>query len=198
MKFLLAIFVIIVANIPYIHAVNFQRLNLSEYQSRQLWKLSQLYSCARYFAPNSHIDDLDWYGFIENNICDLLLTTSETQVDSLLLKRFSVLIPDLRFVNNDNIQNHVAVPPFYIKETILNTGYQKSPTTSHLTKVKCNCLKIPQYYSIKLSPILFAVYSATTDCMENETRTLRQLKKNQNINGERTFMYHLITDWLMQ
>ena len=187
MKFLLAIFVIIVANIPYIYAVNFQRLNLSEYQSRQLWKLSQLYSCARYFAPNSHIDDLDWYGFIENNICDLLLTTSETQVDSLLLKRFSVLIPDLRFVNNDNIQNHVAVPPFYIKETILNTGYQKSPTTSHLKKVKCNCLKIPQYYSIQLSPILFAVYSATTDCMENETRTLRQLKKKSKYKWGKNF-----------
>ena len=181
------LFIVIVLSQPSISATPFKRLNINTFQSIQLWKLSQLYGCARYFAPNSHIDNLDWYGFIENNVRDLLLTTSESQADSLLLNRFSVLIPNLRFVDKVNIQNQVAVAPFYIKATTLNTGFQKSPTTSRLIKIEYNQLQIPQYYHIQLSPGLFAVYSIITDSVQNETNALLQLKKDSKYKWEKHF-----------
>lgn len=164
----------------------FEQLYITQFQSCQLWKLSQLYSCARYFTPNPHVDDLDWYGFMIKNIQDLLSATSEKQSDSLLLRRFSILIPDLHFNQPEN-DTSMAVAPFYIKATTLNTGFQKSATSSHVIKLTHNMLQLPQYLHVQLSPDLTASYSIVTKHVPQESEDLKRLKKESEYKWNKAF-----------
>ncbi len=73
----LKIVLVVLSLIQSIHlaAQNFEQLTVSDFQATQLWKLSQLYGCARYFSPNPYVDNLDWYAFMEKNIRDVLPMT---------------------------------------------------------------------------------------------------------------------------
>lgn len=134
----LKIVLVVLSLIQSIHlaAQNFEQLTVSDFQATQLWKLSQLYGCARYFSPNPYVDNLDWYAFLEKNIRDVLPITFRVQADSLLLARFSPLLPDLQFTDAPTADSSPAVCPFYIKATTLNTGFQKSATSSRVIRMQ--------------------------------------------------------------
>lgn len=75
-----------------INAETFKTLDIDDSQSNQLWKLSQLYSCARYFSPVTNIDDIDWYAFLNKNIQEIVTVNSIKQADSILLNNFSLRV----------------------------------------------------------------------------------------------------------
>lgn len=187
MKLKIILLLSVLIQLPRLSAKNFETLNISAFQSEQLWKLSQLYSCARYFSPNPHVKAMDWYAFLQKGVDDLLPMTSETQVDSLLFRLFSPIIPGLQFTHSPLSDAQPATAPFYIKATTLNTGYQKSPTSSQLVYLQENKLQLPQTYCINLSSNLYACYSLTTDRLPEESKELKLLKKSLNYRWEKDF-----------
>lgn len=176
----LKIVLVVLSLIQSIHlaAQNFERLTVSDFQATQLWKLAQLYGCARYFSPNPYVDNLDWYAFLEKNIRDVLPMTSRVQADSLLLARFSPLLPDLQFTDAPAADSSPAVCPFYIKATTLNTGFQKSATSSRVIRMQENVLQLPQKHTVRLSSDLHACYRVATEKLLEESDELKQLKKS--------------------
>lgn len=136
-----------------------------------------------------HVEAMDWYAFLQKGVDDLLPITSETQVDSLLFRLFSPIIPGLQFTHSPLSDAQPATAPFYIKATTLNTGYQKSPTSSQLVYLQENKLQLPQTYCINLSSNLYACYSLTTDRLPEESKELKQLKKSLNYRWEERLLY---------
>lgn len=181
---IIALFLIHLSNIK---AETFKTLDIDDSQSNQLWKLSQLYSCARYFSPVTNTDDIDWYAFLDRNIQEIVAVNSIRQVDSVLLNNFSLLLPELDFVRISEINYKVAVAPFFIKATTLNTGFQKSPTTSHLIRMESNDMQLPEYYHIKIDDNVAASYRMIIDRVDNKSEELKPLLKKYKYKWEKDF-----------
>lgn len=182
--FIIALSLIQLSNIK---AETFKTLDIDDSQSNQLWKLSQLYSCARYFSPVTNTDDIDWYAFLDKNIQEIVTVNSIKQADSVLLNNFSLLLPELNFVRTSEINNKVAVAPFFIKVTTLNTGFQKSPTTSHLIRMENNDMQLPEYYHIKLDDNVAVSYRMIIDRVDNNSEKLKPLLKRYKYKWEKDF-----------
>lgn len=184
------VFFIIVTCLIQLNSINaetFKTIKINDFQSKQLWKLSQLYGSARYFTPIHDTDDIDWYAFLDKNIHDILAINSEKQADSILLNSFSTLLPELKFIKPSEINNTIAVAPFYIKSTTLNTGFHKSPTTSHLIRLENNDMQLPEYNHIQLDDHLIASYRMITNSIEDKSEDLRHILKELKYKWEKDF-----------
>lgn len=80
---------------------NFERLILTDFQRQSINKLSYLYGYTRYFYPNPYIDDVDWYGLLQNSIKEIISFSDEKEVNDYLQKTFSILNPHLILASSE-------------------------------------------------------------------------------------------------
>lgn len=176
-KIVLLVIVACWAHLSSIKAETFKTLDINDFHSKQLWKLSQLYSSARYFTPVPDTDDIDWYAFLDRNIHAILAVHSETQVDTILFNSFSYLLPELKFIRPSETNIRTAIAPFYVKATTLNTGFQNFPTTSRLVRMENNAMQLPEYNHVQLDDYLVASYRMVTDSIDDKSEVLKPILK---------------------
>ena len=157
----------------------FKQLSLSEFNEESIMKLSAMYGYTRYFYPNPHIEKIDWHFYLENKINKILTLTNEQEVDSFLLKEFSVFIPQLKFSSIElPLKTSLTTDSFFVKENTVNTGYSKTPITSTIKMFKDTDTNIPvpdKYYGFLLYDHLHAYFPLALYDLPVETRELKQV-----------------------
>ena len=157
----------------------FEQLSLSEFNEESIMKLSVIYGYARYFYPNPHIEKMDWHFYLEKKINKILTLTNEQDVDSFLLKEFSVFIPQLAFSSIElPLKTSLTTNSFFVKENNVNTGFSKTPIMSAIKMFKDTDTNIPvpdEYYSFPLYGALHAYFPLALYDLPAETNELKQV-----------------------
>lgn len=166
-------------------------LQLTDFQTESVMKLSTLYGYARYFYPNPHIEEVDWYGFLEKEVQEIICQSSGKEVDSLLLARFSVFIPELT-LSSDTLSSlpKSTDASFFIKENTLNTGWSKSVISGQIRKIDKPANGIPTpstYYNFPLSSTTYASYPLAVETLPLRTPAIEQVLQESKKQWKKDF-----------
>lgn len=169
----------------------FNRLQLSDFNEESIMKLSAMYGYARYFYPDPHLDGMEWMFYLEDKIKCILTLTNEQEVDSFLLKEFSLLIPQLTFSSVElSVKGILGTDSFYVKENTPNIGFSKIPIVSKIKKVKGTDAIIPmpeRFYSFPLFGPLYACFPLALYELPPETQALKQVVRERKRKWKKGF-----------
>lgn len=153
-------------------------------------KLSGLYGCTRYFYPTSHIEDLDWHVYLQKKIQKVIQLSTTQEIDSFLLKEFSLFIPSLSIDYEYKEYTPLNIGfPYFVKENHLKTGYSKTIVESNIKQVRTaeEGVPAPGIYSFPISASCYIRYPLTVPNLPAQSPALKQVLKHNKMNWKKDF-----------